>query len=177
MPRLVEDVGEALYAWWLSRFTRLFGIDADVAWIGGRRLAWEWDGADVVTVTHRPAGRAGKSLQYSVQLTFTVLPCGGSRWWWSCPACRRRADALYLVSGRDRLGCRSCCGLVYRSQYTRGKVRRRNRRPTITSWATGTRKVWTPATGWVVMLRRSCRDQHAADPVCDQKLPETPKAK
>jgi hypothetical protein len=177
MPRLAEDVGEPLFAGWVSRFTRTFRTAGDSQWIGGRRLVWEWDGADVVTVTHRPAGRAGKSLQYDVGLTFTDLPCGGLRWWWSCPACRRRVDALYLVPGRDRLACRRCCGLASRSQYTRGKSRRRNRRPTITTWATGERRVWTAATGWVEMSRRSGRDCHAADPGCDQKLPEMPKAK
>src|SRR4051794_34268255 len=99
MPRLVEDVGEPLYAGWLSRFTRLFGLDADVGWVGSRRVAWKLTDFDTVTVTHRPAGRAGKSLRYAVRLTYTDLPSGGSRWWWECPACVRRVDVLYLPPG------------------------------------------------------------------------------
>jgi hypothetical protein len=114
MPRLVEDVGDPLYAGWVSRFTRAFTESRDSQWIGGRWLDWEWDGADVVTVTRRPAGRAGKTLRYVVRLTYTDLPSRGLRWWFMCPGCGRRVDAMYLVAGRDQLACRRCCGLVYR---------------------------------------------------------------
>ena len=80
MPRLVEDVGDPLSAGWVSRFTRASGEHRESQWIGDRRLVWEWDGADAVHVTHRPAGRVGKSLRYAVRLTFTDLPSGGRRW-------------------------------------------------------------------------------------------------
>jgi hypothetical protein len=162
MLRLVEDVGEPLYAGWVSRFTRAFRTAGDSQWIGGRWLAWEWDGSDAVAVAHRPADRSGKSLRYAVRLTFTELPSGGLRLWWSCPACGGRVDALYLVRGRDRLACRRCCGLVYRSQYTTGKTRWRKRRPTITTRATGETRVWTPTTGWVIVSRRVSRRRPVA---------------
>ena len=42
---------------------------------------------------------------------------GGTRWYFCCPidGCDRRALKLYLTPGDDRLGCRSCLGLQYRS--------------------------------------------------------------
>jgi hypothetical protein len=63
MPPLVEDAGEPLYAGWVSRFTRAFREARDSQRIGNRWLTWEWDGDDAVTVTHRPATRAGRSLR------------------------------------------------------------------------------------------------------------------
>jgi hypothetical protein len=46
--------------------------------------------------------RGGAPLRYSVGLLYTNLPSGGVRWWWSCPACRARVDAMYLPADRDR---------------------------------------------------------------------------
>jgi hypothetical protein len=42
------------------------------------------------------------------------LPFGGSRLWIGCPGCARKCRALYI--GSDRLRCRLCLGLRYRSQ-------------------------------------------------------------
>jgi hypothetical protein len=64
---------------------------------------------------------AGTQVSYGVGLLFTSLSSGGHRWRWMCPRCDRRVDVLYLPPDRERLACRRCCGLVYRSQYTRGR--------------------------------------------------------
>jgi hypothetical protein len=50
----------------------------------------------------------------------------GSRRWWSCPSCGRRARIIYLASGSDEMGCRVCGGLVHRSA-----ARARGRRPRV----------------------------------------------
>jgi len=61
---------------------------------------------------------AGVNLAYvneTIRLTATLPHYGGRRWWFECPACRRRARKLYLPAGAHRFACRSCCGLSYRS--------------------------------------------------------------
>lgn len=126
MRPLVQDAGKPLYAGWLSRVYRLSGETVGDRWVGGRRVRW------VVTpraVSVRHADATGKNCGYLVTLSATVLPSGGQRWWFHCPECSRRVDVLYLPDERNRLACRKCCGLVYRSQYTRHRVRHRLRRP------------------------------------------------
>jgi hypothetical protein len=144
MRPLVEDAGEPLSAGWLSRLRGLTERARGVRRVGVRRLRWELDDADVVTVSHPPAGGDGAPIRYSFRLLFTGLPSGVSRWWWACPGCSRRVGVLYLPAGRDRLGCRVCCGLLYRSQYTRGKARRRRRRPAVNGVIVIRRWVWLP---------------------------------
>ena len=50
---------------------------------------------------------------YEVALEKTPCPFGYFRFWWRCPGCQRRCAVLYWP---DRLECRVCHGLVYRSQ-------------------------------------------------------------
>ena len=129
MPRLVEDAGPPLYCGWFARQHRASGQFTGLRWVGGRPVRWKLYRSSI-SVTHPLRGRKGEPVSYGVGLYFTDLPSGGgSRWWWECPACERRVDVLYLPADRDRLACRTCCGLVYRSQYTSGRVRRRKRRP------------------------------------------------
>jgi hypothetical protein len=152
--RLVEEAGEPLSAGWLSRVVRTTGLDSGVLSVGDREVDWELTD-DEVNVTHAPADGRRAALRYSVGLVFTDLPSGGSRWWWSCPACHSRVDALYLPSDRDRLACRKCCGLLYRSQYPRQKCRRR-KRPSVVV-ITREQKEGTAATGWVLVAQQRVR--------------------
>jgi hypothetical protein len=152
--RLVEEVGEPLSAGWLSRVVGTTGLDSGVLSVGDREVDWELTD-DGVNVTHAPAEGAERTVSYQVRLVSTKLPSGGARWWWSCPACRSRVDALYLPTDRDRLACRKCCGLLYRSQYTRQK--RRRRRPKTVVTVTRECREWTAATGWVALSRRRVR--------------------
>lgn len=48
-----------------------------------------------------------------VDLTF------GRRYYWLCPRCGRRCEAVYLLRGQY-VGCRQCLRLAYRSQTHRG---------------------------------------------------------
>jgi len=154
MPRLVEDMGPPLSAGWLSRLTRATGDSAGVDDVGGREVSWGLAG-DALSVAHAGARGGVAPVRYAVGLVYTALPSGGSRWWWSCPACRARVDKLYLPPGRDRLACRRCCRLLYRSQYPELAAARGRRRPAVV--LTREVAVWTPANGWVVTARRTSR--------------------
>ena len=141
MPHFVEDAGEPLSAGWLSRFVRATGLEGDALAVGDRDVEWELTD-EGLNVTHAPAHGRRRALRYAVELAPTVLPSGGARWWWSCPTCGARVDALYLPK---------CCGLTYRSQST-GKKRRRKRRSVGT--AVRERWKWTAATGTVLLSRK-----------------------
>jgi hypothetical protein len=130
MPRLVEEAGKALYSGWLSQVYAQSGLTRGLRWVGRRRVRW-FLAPTALVVLHRPADATRDPFPYPVAIDRTPMPCGGWRWWWLCPACSRRAEALYLPRDRDRLACRTCCRLTYRSQHTRRKLRRRRRRPLV----------------------------------------------
>ena len=91
--------------------------------VGGR--PWTCKPAErcfALLITHADA--AGKPITYAVPMAFTLLPFGGRRRRWRCPECDRLTDHLYLPRDRDRLACRWCCGLRYRSQYAKAAYRR-----------------------------------------------------
>lgn len=57
-----------------------------------------------------------ESVHQKVRLTYSLGPRGGKRPWFVCPTCRRRVGVLYHANGRP-FRCRTCCKLVYPSQY------------------------------------------------------------
>jgi hypothetical protein len=129
MRVLVEDVGRSWCAGRLGTWMRLGGPDSGTEAVGGRPVRWAFVGG-AVSVTHAEA--AGEPLTYSVAIATTSAPNGGERLWWSCPSCSRRCGLLYLPAGRDRLGCRRCCGLGYATQYPRVRRGRRESGPSFT---------------------------------------------
>lgn len=139
MPRLVEDAGGELAAGYLRKLSRHHGVNGGETHLGGRAVRWERTG-EGVTVSHRAPGPGAAVVTYTTRTVVTVLPSGGHRHWWSCPSCARRCDALYLPAGRERLGCRRCCGLSYRSQQVAGPVAVRKERPGL--WAERTYSRW-----------------------------------
>lgn len=142
MPPLVEDAGKPVYSGWLAQLHAITERTRGTRWVGGRRTRWFLCG-DAVTFWHRPADPKADRISYAVTLDATEQPNGGRRWWWLCPACGKRVELLYLPPGRDRLACRTCHGLRYRSQYaTTRKVRRRNRRPWLVADRIGRHWVW-----------------------------------
>lgn len=105
--------------------------------VGGRVVEWVLNDDGSVTVRHPGCrgllaalvGAPVEAQRYRVRLVTAPTAHGGERTWWACPGCGRRCGLLFLGPGRDRLGCRLCCGLVYRSQYRpRGTGRRRRPR-------------------------------------------------
>lgn len=59
-----------------------------------------------------------EDFNYSVGLTTSPLPWGGSRYWFECPiqGCSRRVGCLYLPPGGKYFGCRHCYNLTYESR-------------------------------------------------------------
>jgi hypothetical protein len=59
-----------------------------------------------------------QDFNYRVNLTTTLLPWGGVRYWFVCPlqGCYRRVGCLYLPPGGKYFGCRHCNDLSYESQ-------------------------------------------------------------
>lgn len=131
MRRLVEDAGPAWPAAELRRDVGPAGRPAGTRAVGRAAVAWAYRAGSAVDVTHdRPVGdEAPGGDAYAVRVLATRTPPGGVRWWWECPACRRRCGLLYLPAGRDRLACRVCCRLAYASQSRRGPAPGKSRRP------------------------------------------------
>jgi len=89
---LVEKT-PALWVSWLSTVCKDLQVDP-------RRLRLSFYGVPLALV--------------SVPLTF------GDRWYWLCPICHRRCEAVYYAG---RVGCRCCLHLGYASQgYRRGSI-------------------------------------------------------
>jgi hypothetical protein len=91
-------------------------------WISYRR-----DGEHLMTVTvearpdlgylrlRHPSRASGhvEPMDYSVDLTWTVLGFGGRRWWFSCPVSGRRCAVLYLPRGARGFGSARGYGLAH----------------------------------------------------------------
>lgn len=66
---------------------------------------------------------SGNQSQYFVKVTATSCHFGGSRPWFECILCCRRAGNLYLNERGTHLFCRECSNLRYRSQGFGGNTR------------------------------------------------------
>ena len=139
MPQLVEEVGGELAAGYLFKLIHQNGKRGGESCLAGRSVRWELT-AGGMTVSHPAAAPVTGPLSYLVRTSTTVLPSGGLRHWWACPGCERRCDSLYLPAGRERLGCRRCCGLTYRSQQVAGRAAVRKERPGL--WSERTYERW-----------------------------------
>mgnify|MGYP001170624110 CR=1 FL=1 len=60
----------------------------------------------------------GEYVRQSVEVTWSPCHFGGERAWFGCPICGRRVAILYCIDG---LACRTCHGLYFECQRTRGK--------------------------------------------------------
>jgi hypothetical protein len=89
------------------------------AQVSARRLngldfpEWNLGGRDVL-ITH--TWGSGKSTTFQVSILGSPQPCGGLRFWYSCPGCSRRVGRLYSPSPDDPFKCRKCWHLGYRSE-------------------------------------------------------------
>ena len=61
-----------------------------------------------------PEGR--RPVWVPVRLEEMSCHFGGSRWWFACPLCGRRAGKLYKSPENDRFACRECLGVYYLCQ-------------------------------------------------------------
>jgi hypothetical protein len=150
MPKLVQDAGGELSAGYIMGRCRLYNRTSDEQQVGGRLVKWRLSPRGV-DVTHPSVSPSDPRAAYSLPVVATRLPSGGDRIWWSCPGCARRVDSLYLPPERPQLGCRRCCGLKYRSQYSTRRVSHRKKRPVATRTVVLTS--WDCETGWSVTTR------------------------
>jgi hypothetical protein len=58
----------------------------------------------------------------NVPICFTTSTTGfgGTRYWFACPVCSRRAGVLFIHPLSHQVGCRTCLGLSYRKQRYKG---------------------------------------------------------
>lgn len=72
--------------------------------------------APAVVLSYRTDGSEAAHVVTSIVALDRTTPFfGGSRWWFVCPTCGRRAAILYARLGREEFLCRRCHGLTYRS--------------------------------------------------------------
>ena len=57
-----------------------------------------------------------------IELVQSKTAFGGTRYWFKCPLCERRAGMLYIHPFNAILGCRACLNLEYRSRRYKGMV-------------------------------------------------------
>lgn len=94
----------AAFTWHWSRGDReAGGIDVSVA-------------GDTVTLIYSVQDGPNRWRDASQSLSTTTTPChlGGSRQWFSCPACHNRAAVLFQRDGR--FACRKCQRISYSAQ-------------------------------------------------------------
>lgn len=54
-----------------------------------------------------------------IKTTTSLTGNGGRRGWFQCPICQARCGVLYQHPFLNKLGCRKCLNLIYRSQAER----------------------------------------------------------
>ena len=80
-----------------------------------------------LSVTLTLTGLDGTRTRIDVDLTTTEPYFGGSRLWFLCPRCERRAGKLYIAEELRQVGCQVCLRLVYATQYRKSRAARRAR--------------------------------------------------
>ena len=103
--------------------------------LAGQRFTWRDEQGEVAASINVLVDMAGEPcptarFQYTVEIdgvrrevdlrmTLTQTPTrnGGRRWWYTCPACKRRVGVLHLPPGEMFFACRSCHDLSYRSRW------------------------------------------------------------
>ena len=59
---------------------------------------------------------------YELSLSGSETGFGGTRYWFSCPLCQKRASVLYKHPTSQLLGCRRCLNLDYRKHRYKGML-------------------------------------------------------
>ncbi|MBC8875898.1 MAG: hypothetical protein H8E44_41260 [Planctomycetes bacterium] len=101
----------------------------------GQRFTWRDEQGEIVSsvnvvvdMEHEPSPSArfrytvrSDEVLHDVDLRVALTPTPtrheGRRWWYACPACKRRAGVLHLPPGEKIFACRSCHDLSYRSRW------------------------------------------------------------
>lgn len=59
---------------------------------------------------------------HTIKITHSQVRNGGYRLWFVAPCCQKRVGILYFNPIMDRLGCRICANIEYRSQRYKGMI-------------------------------------------------------
>ena len=90
------------------------GVSGSSGWTRGGRSAGSIGTRAEPGVLWLRYATGGRPAQERVNLEHTTCTFGGSRPWFACPSCSRRAAVLYMWSGVFR--CRHCAEVAYASQ-------------------------------------------------------------
>ena len=63
-----------------------------------------------------------KLADLSLELVPSSTAFNGTRYWFKCPLCKKRAGTLFVHPFRTAIGCRTCLGLEYRSRRYKGMI-------------------------------------------------------
>ena len=66
--------------------------------------------------------RSANILGTKIGLSQTQTGFGGTRYWFNCPICNSRIGTIFVHQITQRVGCRKCLGLEYRSRRYKGMV-------------------------------------------------------
>lgn len=126
--------------------TTTWGVEP-TAWRALWRVGDSADGGRTVILVYT---LAGETISDKLALTPAVMPADSVRWYFVCPACRRRVTAPYRPQifaghpGRYRFRCRRCHNLAYESQLDR---------PSTSAVIARVRSLPPPGTGPIPPLR------------------------
>ena len=59
---------------------------------------------------------------HNIELATSKTGNGGTRYWFKCPLCSRRAGMLFVGSPSSPIACRQCLGIYYRKQRYKGMI-------------------------------------------------------
>jgi len=122
LPPKTGQLGEIIW-----RNTITGELDASV----GYRLFWDnqQDGWVIVlryTVTELRTGQK-VGHEYHINLETSYPNYGGTRYWFTCPVCGKRAAKLYLPPVKAEFACRECHSLSYQCQREESWMRAKRR--------------------------------------------------
>ncbi len=61
-------------------------------------------------------------LGVKIDLTTSKTPFNGTRFWFACPVCGKKAGVLFQHPLTDQIGCRTCFGLEYAKRRYKGMI-------------------------------------------------------
>mgnify|MGYP007002351797 CR=1 FL=1 len=66
--------------------------------------------------------RCGQIQNEIIEFTKSTLFSRGTRWWFICPACKKRVGKLYLPARTLLFACRACHNLTHRKQQKKSSI-------------------------------------------------------
>ncbi len=98
--------------------------------LGKKFVVEECQKISIITYLRKVKGKIKETLISSeieaggvvIELTTSKTAFNGTRYWFKCPLCGKRAGVLFKHPLADRIGCRICLNLDYRKRRYKGMV-------------------------------------------------------